>query len=88
MFRIVSEALEGKGRLRFIACGPPGRMSLALLTKHATKANAPFFTLKRGDVIRLEAAHARGDGLILDAASTVERIADAGQPVPRTAESP
>ena len=40
LFRIVSEPLEGKGRQRFMGCGPEGRMGLALQEKHRTEANA------------------------------------------------
>ena len=50
LFRIVSEPLEGKGRQRYIGCGPEGRVGLALQEKHRTEKNERFFNLHRGDV--------------------------------------
>jgi SAM-dependent methyltransferase len=81
LFRIVSEPLEGKGRQRFMGCGPEGRMGLALQEKHRTEANQVFFSLHRGDVVALEGTEPRGDGLALTAQSTVQVVAPAGQPV-------
>jgi ribosomal protein RSM22 (predicted rRNA methylase) len=80
-FRIVSEPLEGKGRQRFMGCGPEGRMGLALQEKHRTEANAAFFRLQRGDVVTLTEAEPRGDGLALTERSAVRVITPAGRPV-------
>jgi SAM-dependent methyltransferase len=82
VFRIVSEALEGKGRQRFMGCGPTGRVGLALQSRHETERNRLFFKLQRGDVVRVSVTEARGDGLALSDASTVEIVANAGRPVP------
>ena len=81
-FRIVSEPLAGKGRRRYMGCGPEGRMGLSLQEKHQAEGNRRFERLLRGDVIRATGGEPRGDGLALDAASTVEVVAPAGQPVP------
>lgn len=82
-FRIVSEALEGKGRQRFMGCGPEGRMGLAMQEKHRTPQNEAFFGLQRGTVIRLDATEPKGDGIALDERTTVEVLARPGDPVPR-----
>ncbi len=84
VFRIVSEPLEGKGRLRFMACGPEGRVGLAMQEKHSTEANKVFFKLPRGAVVKLDLTEPRGDGLALDDRSTVQVIAWPGQPLPQT----
>ncbi|MGQ0504559.1 MAG: small ribosomal subunit Rsm22 family protein [Myxococcaceae bacterium] len=81
-FRIVSEPLEGKGRQRFMGCGPEGRVGLAMQDKHRTKENGAFFYLQRGDVLRLDETEPRGDGLALTDKSTVKVIAPAGKPLP------
>ena len=81
LFRIVSEPLEGKGRQRFMGCGPEGRMGLALQEKHRTPQNESFFSLHRGDVVAIEGTEPRGDGLALTAESAVRVVAPAGQPV-------
>jgi hypothetical protein len=80
-FRIVSEPLQGKGRLRYMGCGPEGRIGLALQEKHRTEQNAAFFRLQRGDVIVLTEAEARGDGLALSQRSEVRIVSPAGRPV-------
>lgn len=81
VFRIVSEALEGKGRQRFMGCGPEGRVGLAMQEKHETEQNRLFFKVSRGDVIRITSTEDRGDGRALNETSTVEIIANAGRPV-------
>ncbi|MEN9799451.1 MAG: hypothetical protein RL653_3147 [Pseudomonadota bacterium] len=81
-FRVVSEQLEGKGRARYMACGPEGRVGLALQQKHETKDNRAFFFLRRGDVLGLDVTEPRGDGLALDDRSHVKVVAPAGRPPP------
>lgn len=82
LFRIVSEPLPGKGRLRYMGCGPEGRMGLALQEKHVTEANRRFERLLRGDVIEVAGGEPRGDGVALGAESRVRIVAAAGRPVP------
>jgi SAM-dependent methyltransferase len=82
LFRIVSEPLEGKGRLRYMGCGPEGRVGLALQEKHRTPENERFFSLRRGDVVAVEGTEPRGDGLALVEGSSVRKVAAAGQPLP------
>jgi len=82
VFRIVSEPLPSKGRLRYMGCGPEGRMGLSLQEKHVSDANRRFGALLRGDVVRVSGAEPRGDGIALGEGSTVELIAPAGKPVP------
>jgi hypothetical protein len=83
ILRIVSEPLPSKGRLRYMACGPEGRLGLALQEKHVTPANAAFERLLRGDVVELTGVEPRGDGLRLGPDSAVEVIAPAGGRLPR-----
>jgi len=82
VFRIVSEPLAGKGRLRYMGCGPEGRMGLALQERHLADANRRFATLLRGDLVELGEVEPRGDGLRLAAASSVRVLAEAGSPPP------
>ncbi len=85
LFRIVSEPLEGKGRLRFMGCGPEGRVGLAMQERHKTDGNKVFFKpLPRGAVIGVDATEPRGDGLALDDKTTVTVVAWPGQPLPDT----
>ncbi len=86
LFRIVSEPLEGKGRQRYMGCGPEGRVGLALQEKHRNKENGAFFYLQRGDLLRLTETEPRGDGLALSDRSSVKVIAPAGKPLPEAWE--
>lgn len=88
VFRVVSEPLAGKGRLRYMGCGPEGRMGLALQEKHVGEGNRRFEALLRGDLVALEGAEPKGDGLALGAGSAVRLLAPAGAPVPRPAQAP
>jgi hypothetical protein len=82
VFRIVSEPLEGKGRQRYMGCGPEGRIGLAMQDKHRGPVNERFFTLQRGDVVRIGAVEPKGDGVAIGAESAVEVLAPAGSPPP------
>lgn len=81
VFRIVSEALPGKGRTRYMGCGPDGRVGLAMQEKHENEQTRLFFKLTRGDVIRITNTEDRGDGRAVSDQSSVEIIAHAGKPV-------
>ena len=81
-FRIVSEPLPSKGRLRYMGCGPEGRKGLALQEKDVTPRNRAFEGLLRGDVVEVTGVEPRGDGLRLSPESDVRVIAAAGSPVP------
>jgi hypothetical protein len=81
-FRIVSEPLPSKGRLRYMGCGPEGRKGLALQEKDVTGRNRAFEHLLRGDVVEVTGVEPRGDGLRLSPESDVRVIAAAGRPVP------
>jgi SAM-dependent methyltransferase len=83
VFRIVSEPLEGKGRQRYMGCGPAGRMGLALQEKHLTPRNKLFSHLQRGDVILIEGLEPKGDGLALIEDSKVTMLAGAGRGMPK-----
>ena len=82
VFRIVSEPLPSKGRLRYMGCGPEGRKGLALQEKDVTQRNRAFEHLLRGDVVEITAVEPRGDGLRLSQESDVRVIAAAGRPLP------
>ncbi len=88
VFRIVSEPLPSKGRLRYMGCGPEGRMGLVLQEKHLSDANRRFATLLRGDVVEIEGGEPRGDGFALGEGSSARIVSEAGRPVPRGAVAP
>lgn len=62
LFRIVSEPLPEKGKLRFFGCGAAGRHPLVRLDRDAADRNAAFDSLERGDVVRFGSLVASGDG--------------------------
>lgn len=72
LFRIVSERLPEKGKLRYFGCGAAGRHPLVRLDREASETNAAFDRLDRGDVIRVGALVASGDGRRLGADTDVQ----------------
>jgi len=82
LFRIVSEPLPSKGRLRYMGCGPEGRMGLALQERHVGPGNRAFAGLLRGDLAEISGAEPSGEGLKLGPESAVRVVAAAGRPLP------
>ena len=74
LFRIVSDPMVEKGRLRLFGCGPAGRHPLVRLDRHASPRNAPFDTLHRGAITRISPTQHLGDGLRLSAETVVELV--------------
>jgi SAM-dependent methyltransferase len=73
VWRIVSEPLPEKGKLRLFGCGPVGRHPLVQPTK--LRDRQPVFAeLERGDVATISTLVQRGDGLHLTPESRVDRI--------------
>jgi hypothetical protein len=73
LFRVVSDPLEEKGRLRLFGCGPAGRHALVRLDRERGPASAGFDEARRGDVIVVERVQAAGDGLRVLPGARVER---------------
>ena len=59
-FRVVSDRLVEKGRLKVFACGPSGRHPFVRLDRAASEANAAFGRLERGDVATIAVSTAAG----------------------------
>jgi SAM-dependent methyltransferase len=73
LFRIVSDPLPEKGRLRIFGCGPAGRHPLVRLDRHASPSNVAFDELARGDVATVAATRSAPDGLRLTPETVVRR---------------
>jgi ribosomal protein RSM22 (predicted rRNA methylase) len=63
IFRVVSDPMKEKGRLRLFGCGPTGRILLTRLDREHSEANQGFGELSRGDLVRIEGAATTGEGL-------------------------
>jgi ribosomal protein RSM22 (predicted rRNA methylase) len=72
-FRIVSDPLVEKGRLKLWGCGPAGRHPLVRLDRQASASNAAFDQLRRGDVATVAGTEVAGDGLRVVAEAVVRR---------------
>jgi Mitochondrial small ribosomal subunit Rsm22 len=71
LYRVVSDPLPEKGRLRLFVCGPDGRHQLIRLSRHRSPNNEALDRATRGDAISIQNAAAREDGVRVDADSTV-----------------
>ncbi len=73
LFRIVSDPMVEKGRLRLFGCGAGGRHALVRLNRHESDQNRPLAELSRGDVARIAKVAFASDGLRITAETTVAR---------------
>jgi ribosomal protein RSM22 (predicted rRNA methylase) len=73
-FRIVSDAMKDKGRLRCYGCGPAGRLLITRLDRERSPANQALDEIERGAVVRIEGAVAQADGLRCGRDATVARV--------------
>jgi len=82
-FRVVSEPLEGKKRLRVMGCGAEGRVPLSLTDANRSQVNDRFVTASRGDVLALEGAEKseEGDGVRIVQQTRVTVVRARGEPV-------
>jgi ribosomal protein RSM22 (predicted rRNA methylase) len=80
IYRIVSEPLRQKGRMRYMGCGPSGRTLIGLLDRHLSDENQDFERLDRGDLISVDKVRETGEGLRLSEHSNVHVLKRAGEP--------
>ena len=73
LFRIVSDPLPEKGRLRLFGCGATGRHPIVRLDRHAASLNSDLDQLVRGDVARIVRTTFAQDGLRVVKDTTVAR---------------
>jgi ribosomal protein RSM22 (predicted rRNA methylase) len=70
-YRVVSDPIKDKGRLRFFVCGIAGRFELMRLDRDRAAANQALDQARRGDVVVLPNVLLQNDGIRLAADSTV-----------------
>jgi len=73
-YRVVSDPLPEKGRLKLYACGPTGRDPFIRLDRHESPANAAFAQLVRGDIARISNPTEAKDGMRVEATTAVARV--------------
>lgn len=73
LYRIVSDPMPEKGRLRLFGCGASGRHPLVRLNRHQSDSNAELGRLRRGDVARVARVAFASDGLRVTAETVVTR---------------
>jgi SAM-dependent methyltransferase len=73
LFRVVSDPIVEKGRLRLWGCGPAGRHPLVRLDRDRTPTNQGFDEAARGDLLIAADTERAGDGLRIVSTSRVER---------------
>jgi len=71
VWRVVGIAPPEKGKKRLWVCNDEGRVPLVRLDRDESPANARFDDLRRGDLVRVEGAESRVDGLRIGGSSRV-----------------
>ena len=84
-YRVVSDPLPEKGRLKLYACGPTGRDPFIRLDRHESPANAAFADLVRGDIARISNPTEAKDGMRVEAQTAVTRLSSPRPPDPHRA---
>jgi ribosomal protein RSM22 (predicted rRNA methylase) len=74
VFRIVSDPMKDKGRMRFFACGPAGRVPITRLDRERSPANQLLDEIQRGAVIRIQDGNMQADGLRCGHDSAIARV--------------
>jgi hypothetical protein len=72
-YRVVSDPLPEKGRLKLYACGPTGRHAFIRLDRHEAPPNLAFGKLVRGDVARIAGETEANDGMRVEATTAVAK---------------
>jgi SAM-dependent methyltransferase len=72
-YRVVSDPLPEKGRLKLYACGPTGRHAFVRLDRNEAPPNAAFGKLVRGDVARIAGETEANDGMRVEATTAVAK---------------
>jgi ribosomal protein RSM22 (predicted rRNA methylase) len=70
-YRVVSDPLKDKGRLRFFVCGATGRLVLMRLDRDRSAANQALDRMHRGDIIVLPNVPVQDDSIRIAPDSTV-----------------
>ena len=74
LYRVVSDPLPEKGRLRLFVCGPTGRHPLVRLHRHRAGPNAALDRIVRGDVVALDSGERAEDTLRVTADTIVTPV--------------
>jgi hypothetical protein len=73
LFRLVSDPLPEKGRLRIFGCGPAGRHALVRLDRERSPENQELDQLSRGDLLVAGPTEKASDGLRITQVTKVQR---------------
>ena len=74
LYRVVSDSLHEKGRLRLFVCGHHGRHQLIRLSRHHSTANEALDRVVRGDAVSIANGSSSDDGLRVTPETTLARI--------------
>jgi hypothetical protein len=74
LFRVVSDPLPEKGRMRLYGCGPAGRAALVRLNRDRGPANVALDQAARGELIAVRGAVSGNDGLRVGPEAEVRRL--------------
>jgi len=74
VFCMVSDPMKDKGRLRFFACGPAGRLLVTRLDRECSPGNQLLDEIERGDVVRVQDGNLLSDGLRCVRSTAISRV--------------
>jgi hypothetical protein len=74
LYRVVSDPLPEKGRLRLFVCGQDGRQQLIRLSRHRSAPNEALDRVVRGDALSITNGSSSDEGLRVAAETTIARV--------------
>ena len=74
VFRMVSDPMKDKGRLRFFACGPAGRLLVTRLDRERSPGNQLLDKIERGAVVCVQDGASQVDGLRCGRDTAISRV--------------
>jgi hypothetical protein len=71
---MVSDPMKDKGRLRFFACGPAGRLLVTRLDRERSPGNQLLDKIERGAVVCVQDGASQVDGLRCGRDTAISRV--------------
>lgn len=74
VFKVVSDLMKEKGKLKIFVCGKQGRLLLERLDRDRSESNILFDSLRRGEIIEVNPLHKKGQLFRLSKESALKKL--------------
>lgn len=74
LFKVVSDLMKEKGKLKLFVCGKEGRVLMERLDRDRSESNSLFDSLRRGEIIEVNPLYRKGQLFRLGKESSIDRV--------------